>query len=196
MPALVLASTSPYRRQLIARLGLSCSVVAPSCDEEALKDARLAPDALAAYLALEKARSVVDQFASMPDAHILGSDQLVELDGEVLGKPGTAERAVAQLTQLAGRSHRLITAFALLCPDGTLVQHVDVHVLHMRALTQPELARYVSIDQPLDCAGSYKIESLGIALVERIEGADFSAIMGLPLIALTSALRARGFAVP
>jgi septum formation protein len=196
MPTLVLASTSTYRRQLVARLGVPCISVAPSCDEDALKEANasLAPAALAAELARAKARSVAPEWGAAH--HILGSDQLVEIEGEILGKPGSPERAVAQLTQLTGRAHRLITAYALLCPDGAVLEHVDVHVLHMRALTQAELTRYVSIDQPLDCAGSYKIEALGIALFERIEGCDFTAIMGLPLVALTTQLRAQGFVVP
>jgi septum formation protein len=193
MPTLVLASTSPYRRQLIERLGVPCSFVAPSCDEEALKDERLQPAALAQHLARAKAQSVATRW---PEAHILGSDQLIELDGEILGKPGSAERALAQLTQLSGRAHRLITAYALVCPGGALIEHTDLHVLHMRVLTHAELTRYVSADQPLDCAGSYKIEARGIALFERIEAADSSAIMGLPLIALTSTLRAQGFVVP
>jgi septum formation protein len=193
MPTLVLASTSIYRRQLLARLGVPFSVAAPACDEEALKDPSLAPTALASHLAREKARSL---WSRWPDAHVLGSDQLVETDDEVLGKPGTAEGAVSQLSRLAGRSHRIITAFALLGPDGSVMEHVDIHTLHMRSLTHSELERYVAADQPLDCAGSYKIEARGIALFERIEGGDFTAIMGLPLIALTSALRARGFVVP
>lgn len=193
MPELVLASTSVYRRELVGRLGVSCRAVAPSCDEEALKGSGLEPSALALHLAREKARSVAGQWR---DAHVLGSDQLVEVEGEVLGKPGSAEGALAQLTRLSGRAHRLITAFALLCPDGAIVEHVDVHVLHMRSLTRAELARYVVADQPLDCAGSYKIEARGIALFERIEGSDFTAIMGLPLIALTSVLRAQGFSLP
>jgi septum formation protein len=193
MPVLVLASTSVYRRELVTRLGVACSSVAPSCDEEALKDPRLAPAELALHLAREKARSVAGEW---PDAHVLGSDQLVEVEGQILGKPGNAERALEQLTRLSGRSHRLITAYALLCPGGAVVEHVDVHVLHMRALTRDELSRYVQADQPFDCAGSYKIEARGITLVERIEGADFTAIMGLPLVALTSTLRAQGFTLP
>jgi septum formation protein len=193
MPSLVLASTSSYRRQLLARLGVAFTAVAPSCDEEALKDPSLEPAALAAYLAREKARSVAAQW---PEAHILGSDQLVEVDGEIVGKPGTAQGALEQLSKLAGRAHRLVTAYALLCPGGAMIEHLDVHTLHMRALTQPELERYVDADQPLDCAGSYKIEARGISLFERIEGADFTAITGLPLIALTTTLRSRGFRVP
>ncbi|MEY4582407.1 MAG: hypothetical protein RL701_7110 [Pseudomonadota bacterium] len=193
MPALVLASTSVYRRQLLARLGVPFTAAAPSCDEEALKDPTLAPAALASHLAREKARSILSDW---PGAYVLGSDQLVEVDGEVLGKPGTAERAVAQLTQLSGRSHRLITAFALVSPSGALTEHVDVHTLRMRTLSAAELTRYVSADQPLDCAGSYKIETRGITLFEHIEGTDFTAIPGLPLIALTSVLRTHGFVVP
>lgn len=193
MPALVLASTSVYRQELLQRLGVPFTAVAPRCDEESLKDPTLAPAALAAHLARAKARSVV---ASWPEAHVLGSDQLVEIEGEVLGKPGTPDVARAQLERLAGKAHRLITAFALACPDGSLLEHLDVHTLHMRALTRAERARYVSADDPLDCAGSYKIEARGIALFERIEGSDFTAITGLPLIALTSMLRARGFALP
>lgn len=195
MPSLVLASTSKYRRELVSRLGagVPCTCVAPSCDEEALKDASLAPAALAAFLAREKARSVAAQW---PEAHVLGSDQLAEIDGEILGKPGSADRAVAQLAKLSGRAHRLITAYALVCPGGASIEHLDVHTLHMRALSRAELERYVSADQPLDCAGSYKIEAAGIALFERIEGADFTAIMGLPLIALTTDLRSQGFEVP
>jgi septum formation protein len=195
MPTLVLASSSVYRRQLLARLGVACTAVAPSCDEDAIKEAHvgLAHAELASELARAKAASVEAQWQ---DAHILGSDQLVEVEGEILGKPGTPKRAVAQLTQLAGKAHRLITAYALLCPDGSVLEHLDVHVLHMRALPRATLERYVSADEPLDCAGSYKIEARGIALFERIEGADFTAIMGLPLVALTTALRAQGFAVP
>jgi len=193
MPTLVLASTSVYRRELLTRLGVPFTAAAPACDEEALKDSALSPAALASHLAREKARSLSQRW---PDAHVLGCDQLVELDSAVLGKPGTAERAIEQLSQLAGRKHRLVTAFALLGPDNAVTEHLDVHTLQMRALTRFEIERYVAADQPLDCAGSYKIEARGIALVERIEGADFTAITGLPLIALTSALRAHGFVVP
>lgn len=195
MPSLVLASTSKYRRELVSRLGIGvpCTSVAPSCDEEALKDPSLPPAALATFLAREKARSVASHWRQ---AHVLGSDQLAEIDGEILGKPGTADRAIAQLTRLSGRAHRLITAYALICPGGAVIEHLDIHTLHMRTLSRAELERYVRADEPLDCAGSYKIEAGGITLFERIEGADFTAIMGLPLIALTTDLRRQGFEVP
>jgi septum formation protein len=192
-PQLVLASTSKYRAALLRRLGVAFEAVAPACDEEALKDPALSLDQLALLLAREKARSLGDGF---PDAHVLGGDQIVELDGAALGKPGTRERALEQLRRLSGRSHRLWTAIALRAPGGGEAVHLDLHTLTMRQLNEDELARYVDADQPLDCAGSYKIESRGIALFARVEGADASAITGIPLLALTSMLRARGFAVP
>lgn len=193
MPQLVLASTSPYRRELVQRLGVPFSASAPLCNEDDLKASALSPRLLAQLLAREKALSIA---AENRDAFVLGSDQLVELDGKVLGKPGSAEAAVAQLGQLSGRSHRLITAFSLVTPEGALDEHIDVHTLSMRPLSRDELTRYVARDQPYDCAGSYKIERQGIALFERIEGEDFTAIMGLPLIALSERLRRYGFELP
>lgn len=193
MPPLVLASTSAYRRAQLARLGLSFEAIAPVCDEEALKDPSLSPTALACMLAREKAASVA---ASRPDAFVIGADQVVDLGGVVLGKPHTVEAAIAQLSAMSGRAHALVTAFALRAPDGSTVEHVDLHHMTMRPLSRAECARYVAADSPLDCAGSYKIERLGIALFDRIEGEDFTAIEGLPLIALAKALRAAGFALP
>jgi septum formation protein len=192
MSGIVLASTSPYRRALLERLGLAFSAQAPDCDEEALKDPRLRPQELAEHLAAAKARSLVGQH---PQAIIIGSDQLVDLDGEILGKPGSASAAVAQLERMSGRSHRLITAMALYQGDR-LHRHTDITVLHMRCLQRAELERSVAADAPLDCAGSYKLERQGIALFERIESADHSAITGLPLIALCSLLRSLGVAIP
>lgn len=193
LPQLVLASTSPYRKELLARLGVPFSTHAPLCDEEALKRDGEEPGAQALRLAREKALSLR---AALPDAFILGGDQLVALDDRILGKPHSAANAVAQLAAMQGRSHRLLTAIALVAPDGSVSTHLATHVLTMRALSHDALARYVARDQPLDCAGSYKIEAGGIALFERIEGDDFTAIMGLPLIALAGLLSARGFSVP
>ena len=120
----------------------------------------------------------------------------MDLDGERLGKPGTIERAEVQLARLSGRSHRLITAVALRHPDGTVETAVDIHTMQLRALTPHEIRRYVQRERPVDCAGSYKIESLGISLVEKISGEDFTAIVGLPLIELCRLLRGAGFEVP
>lgn len=192
-PNLVLASTSRYRRDQLARLGVPFEVRAPDVDEGLHKASGLAPDEIARALAREKACAVA---RALPGRFVLGGDQLVDLDGEVLGKPGSAERCLAQLERLSGRAHRLVTAIALVTPEGDVHEALDLHVLHMRALTRDELARYVAADQPLDCAGSYKIEQRGIALFESIVGDDFTAIVGLPLMRVTSLLRAAGFALP
>jgi septum formation protein len=192
VPDLILASTSPYRRALLERLGVPFRCVAPPVDEEALKDPSLPPRGLAALLARAKAESVA---AAEHGAVVVGSDQLVAVEGEILGKPLSAGRAVEQLLRLAGRRHELITAVAVVHPGG-LVEHIDVTALWMRPLTRDEVARYVEADRPIDCAGSYKLEARGVALFERIESADHTAITGLPLIALTSALRGLGFAIP
>lgn len=192
-PSLVLASTSPYRAELLQRLGLHFEALAPLCDEEALKVLGEDPAQMALRLAHAKAMSLRSARA---DAFILGGDQLVDFEGQVLGKPGNVDKAVAQLMHMQGKTHRLLTAFALVCPNGDVVTHLDTHSLTLRSLSEPEIRRYVARDRPLDCAGSYKIEAGGIALCARIEGADFSAIMGLPLIALSDSLRARGFELP
>jgi len=192
-PTLVLASTSRYRIELMDRLGVPYSAHAHLIDERAAEPHGADPLTIATTLARLKADSLA---AAHPGAHILGSDQLVDLDGHTLGKPGSAEAARAQLRQLSGRTHRLLTALCLRHPDGRHDQAIDVHVMHLRPLDDGEIERYVARDQPLDCAGSYRIEAGGIALVHRIEGSDFTAIIGLPLIAVSNLLRAAGFQVP
>lgn len=192
MSPIVLASTSRYRRALLERLGIPFDAAAPACDEEALKDPALAPQELAEHLAAAKALSLADDH---PQAIIIGSDQVADLEGEILGKPGSPAAAVAQLQQMRGRPHRLITAMAL-WHCGRLHRHTDVTTLHMRPLDDAALERYVAADDPVDCAGAYKLEARGIALFERIESADHSAITGLPLIALVTLLRDLGVAVP
>lgn len=189
---LILGSTSRYRRALLERLGLPFAAVAPACDEEALKLPGLAPQALAESLAEAKAASLVP---GNPDAVIIGSDQVCALGDEVLHKPGTAARAVAQLARMRGREHRLITAMVVAHGERRW-RHTDVTVLRMRDLDQAALERYVAADEPLDCAGAYKLECRGVTLFERIESADQSAIIGLPLIALSGILRGIGFQVP
>lgn len=188
MSRLVLASTSPYRRALIERLGLQVETMAPDFDERAAEEALgpLLTSQLAAELALGKARSLA---ASCPDALIIGADQIAEIDGEHLHKPGTEEAAAAQLRRLAGKTHHLVTAVTVLrAGDLRSETAVDVHALTMRPLSDDAIARYVARDRPLDCAGSYKIESLGIALFERTSGDDFTAIVGMPLTILVTLL--------
>jgi septum formation protein len=189
-PPIVLASTSRYRRELLARLGLPFESVAPLFDEEAEK-ARLAgldEEALSLALARGKAVSVA---RVRPEAIVIGSDQIAVIDGERLDKPGSVERASLQLARLAGRTHRLVTS-TVIARGAKVLEHVDVHALTMRALTAAQIADYVARDRPLDCAGSYKSESLGIALFERIEGEDATAVVGLPLTAVTRMLAALG----
>ncbi len=192
MPDLVLASTSPYRRALLERLGLPFAAIAPACDEEALKRPDLTPRGLAEFLALAKADSLA---ASHPRAAIIGGDQVATIDGRILGKPGSAAKAVEQLALLAGRTHELITAIVVR-HQGRTHAHTDVTRLMMRPLDRAQIERYVAADRPLDCAGSYKLECRGVALFERIESDDHSAIVGLPLIALTRILAGLGFAIP
>jgi septum formation protein len=191
-PDLILASTSRYRRELLERLGIPFRALAPACDEEALKDPTLKPRALAEKLALAKAESLR---GAHPEAAIIGGDQVAELGGRVLGKPGTAEGARAQLALMAGKEHRLITAIVV-HHGGIPYRFTDIAVLHMRPLTPEQIARYVELDQPLDCAGSYKLERAGVALFERIESADHTAITGLPLMTLARILGQCGFDIP
>jgi septum formation protein len=181
---LILASTSPARRELLARLGVPFRCVAPGVDEAAFRDRGLAPRALAETLALAKARAVAE---GSPQAVVIGCDQVATIDNQILGKPATADRASAQLALLAGRTHQLITAVAVIA-GGQTQTHCDVTALAMRPLDHDAIARYVAAEAPLGCAGSYMIERRGIALFERIETADHTAIIGLPMIALCSML--------
>ncbi len=193
-PALILASTSAYRRALLDRLGVPYRWRAPLCDESAIQraEAGTEPRLLAEKLALNKASSLVDE---EPEAAIIGCDQLVSFQGQIFGKPGTASQAVEQLAAMAGRTHELITAIVVI-RGGEGVCHTDITRLRMRRLSRDAIERYVAADQPIDCAGSYKLESRGIVLFDRIESDDQSAITGLPLIALVNILRDMGFAIP
>lgn len=195
MSGVILASTSRYRRELIGRLGLTVTCMPSPFDEEAAKEG-LSPLPIAERaraLAIGKAEALGERF---PDAVIIGSDQMGELDGEALGKPHTAENARAQLRRMAGREHRLHTAVALHHrASGRTEALVDTHSLVMRALTDEAIADYVARDAPLDCAGSYRVESLGIALFEGIRGDDFTAVIGLPLTKLVGLLEGFGVRV-
>lgn len=188
---LLLASTSPYRRELLARLRLPFEVARPEVDETPRGDET--PVQLVQRLARDKAAAVA---AHAGDAWVLGSDQVAELDGRPLGKPGHGEAAIAQLTALAGRSIPFHTAVTLARGDGPVTTALDTTVVRMRALSREEIERYVALESPLDCAGSFKCEALGIALFDAIETRDPTALIGLPLIATARLLRAAGFAVP
>lgn len=189
---LVLASTSAYRRMLLERLQLPFATDRPETDESPLPDE--APAATAERLALDKARAVA---ARWPGALIIGSDQVAHLDGEIFGKPGTEARAIAQLQRMRGHTVVFHTALALLdTRSGTAqVEGVPTRV-RFRDLGDDEIRRYVERERPLDCAGSAKSEGLGIALLEAMSGDDPTALIGLPLIALSRMLRNAGVALP
>ena len=187
-PPLVLASTSIYRRELLQRLCVDFSVRSPQIDEAQLPSE--APRDMALRLAAAKASAVA---SVEPGAWVIGSDQVCACDGRVLGKPGNHDAAAAQLRLLSGRESMFHTAVALVAPDGrTQVREVPTRV-HMRLLSDMQIEAYLRADQPYDCAGSAKSESLGIALVEAISSDDPTAIVGLPLIALCDMLLAAGF---
>lgn len=183
---IVLASTSPFRRQLMEQAGLVFQCVAPLCDENELKDPSMPPRLLAKKLALAKAESL---HASHPHAAIIGSDQVIALGGKTFGKPRTLERAEAQLAELSGRAHDVLTAVAIVHASG-IQDYIEAARMTMRALSKEEIAEYVRADQPLNCAGSYKLESRGAALFEKIECADRTAVTGLPMLWLKRALNA------
>ena len=188
---LILGSTSPYRRELLERLRIPFDVVAPEVDEVAL--AGEAPHQLACRLALAKARAVAAQF---PDCVVIGSDQVADLYGESLGKPGTHRRAVAQLRQMRGKTVVFQTAVAVVCLDSQFEQ-VDLAQVKVRFrdLTDFEIEAYLQAEKPYDCAGSAKSEGLGISLLDAIDNDDPTALVGLPLIRTCRMIQAAGIKV-
>ena len=184
----ILASTSPYRKTLLQRLGIPFTCENPGVDEDQYKSLGLEPAVLAQKLAYEKAHAV---HLRHPNSLVIGGDQLGEVDGTILGKPGTAEKALVQLQLMRGKTHRLLTAVHLLGPQID-IPHLAVTRLHMRQLTDDELRAYIKLDQAFDCAGSYKIEQHGIKLFNEIQCDDMNTIMGLPLIWLQTALLKAG----
>jgi septum formation protein len=187
-PALILASTSRYRRELLARLRLPFEVLAPQVDETAR--AGEAPATLAERLALAKADAVA---ALHPRAVVIGADQVADLDGRPIGKPGDHPRAVAQLRAMSGRSVVFHTAVAVRRADTGYARVLVAPVrVQFRALTDLEIDHYLRAEQPYDCAGSAKAETLGIALLEAIHSDDPTALIGLPLIRTCTLLREAG----
>lgn len=186
--ALVLGSTSRYRRELLSRLNVPFEVAAPDVDEAPFPGEL--PAALAQRLALAKAHAVAAKF---PQAVVIGSDQVADLHGQSLGKPGTHERAVEQLRQMRGQAVMFQTALAVVCLDSGFVQQDTAAVrVVFRDLSDAEIENYLRIEQPYDCAGSAKSEGLGIALLDRIDNDDPTALIGLPLIRTARMIRAAG----
>lgn len=190
-PRIVLASSSPYRRELLARLRLDFEVKTPGIDEAARPGETAGATAL--RLAQAKARAVGDEY---PHALVIGCDQVAALEGASLGKPGNHVNAVAQLQAMRGKTVIFHTAVALLNSKSGSMQAADVPTaVRFRDYGDGEIERYLAAERPYDCAGSAKIEGLGIALVERVSSDDPSALIGLPLMRLTSMLQSEGVAV-
>ena len=190
MKPLILASTSRYRAELLNRLRISFSSAAPDVDEAPLPDEP--PAAQAQRLATAKAAAVARQH---PGSWAIGSDQVAELNGQPLGKPGTREAACAQLVAMSG--HEVLFHTAVCLSDGnTQYQASDLTRVRFRTLQAAEIERYIDAEQPLDCAGSFKCEGLGITLFDAIENCDPTALIGLPLIKTAQLLRQAGYQLP
>ena len=188
---LVLASSSPYRRELLAKLGIPFESASPDIDETAM--AGETPTQLSKRLAEEKAHALRNHF---PAHLIIGSDQVAILDGAQLGKPGDTARAVAQLLAASGKAVEFFTSVCVMnSKTGMTVSDTDKTVVHFRTLSRRKIERYVDIERPFDCAGGFKSESLGIALIERLETADPNALVGLPLIRLVGLLEKCGLEI-
>ncbi len=189
--ALILASSSRYRRELLERLRWPFDVVSPDVDEAAL--ASESPADLALRLAMAKARAVAQQH---PAAIVIGSDQVADLGGEAIGKPGTHERAVTQLRRMRGREVVFQTAVAVVCHDTVFADGDLAPVrVRFRDLSDAAIETYLRLEQPYDCAGSAKCETLGIALLDAIDSDDPTALIGLPLIRTARLLRRAGIDV-
>ncbi|PTT52563.1 Maf family protein [Aeromonas sp. HMWF014] len=189
---LLLASTSRYRKALLEKLGLPFECAAPEVDESPLPGE--SAEALVARLAHAKANAIADRF---DQGLIIGSDQVCVCDGQILGKPGTVEKAVAQLMAAQGRSVTFYTGLCVLdAASGRTEQLVEPFTVHFRTLDEAALRRYVEAELPLDCAGSFKCEGMGIVLFKGLEGRDPNALIGLPLIGLIELLERHGLTLP
>jgi septum formation protein len=185
---LILASSSPYRRALLARLKIPFEAIAPEVDESPRP--REAPEQLVERLSVEKARKIADQH---PDAIVIGSDQVAIYNGNIVGKPHSHERAVAQLREASGRTVTLYTGLALVnAATGSVQSEVIPYRVTFRPLTDRQIESYLLKEQPYACAGSVKSEGLGIALLEKFDGDDPNTLIGLPLIRLIRMLEHEG----
>ncbi|MCX7554536.1 Maf family protein [Marinicella sp. S1101] len=188
--ALVLASSSKYRATLLKRLSIPFQAVSPDIDETPL--AQEQPKQLVSRLSMEKAQALSKQF---PQATLIGSDQVCVAGADICGKPITAERAVEQLQSFSNSCITFFTGLCVLAP-GQCLTHVDATKVTFRNLERAELERYVDKEQPLDCAGSFKVEGLGVSLFEQISSDDPTALMGLPMIKMCEFLRQLGYQLP
>ena len=190
-PQLILASSSRYRAELLARLRLPFTQQNPDIDETPMPDE--APTALATRLALTKAQVIA---ARVPGAWVIGSDQVAACENQLLGKPGSREKAIEQLRFLSGKHCLFITALVLFREGGATHRDVDTTEVKFRKLEEGEIIRYVDAEPAFDCAGAAKIEGLGITLTAEVLSRDPTALIGLPLIATAKLLRRAGFVLP
>lgn len=188
---IVLASTSPYRKELLERLGFEFETVAPCIDESTFQET--SPDKLVELLAEKKARAVKDKY---PDALIIGSDQVAVLDNKIIGKPGSHEAAVQQLSSASGREVIFYTGLCLYnsAEDKARIE-TETFTVRFRALKKSQIENYLRIEQPYNCAGSFKSEGLGVALFESMTGNDPATLIGLPMIRLIRMLEAEGVSI-
>ncbi len=187
-PELILASSSPFRRELLSRLGMEFLSVSPDVDEARLPDE--SAEALVQRLALDKAQAVAESHA---DALIIGSDQVATIDGEILGKPGSHERAAEQLAQASGKRVSFLTGLCLLnSATGRSQVTCEPFYVDFRELSRSQIDSYLRREQPYNCAGSFKSEGLGITLFQRLHGEDPASLIGLPLIRLVDMLQNEG----
>jgi septum formation protein len=182
----ILASSSPYRSQLLKQIRLPFAVVRPEVDEMPLLKRKLPPAEIARQLARLKGEAVASKHK---DSLVIASDQIAHCDGQLLAKPETAANAARQLSLLSGREHELVTAIWVRHPQKGEVVHVDETRIRFRRLSPSEIEAYIHLEKPLDCAGGYKFEQAGLNLIEKIETDDHTAIIGLPCLALIRILK-------
>ncbi|OUR94154.1 septum formation protein Maf [Halobacteriovorax marinus] len=188
---LILASTSPYRKEQLERLNISFGCHSPNVDEEQFKGQIMDPSKLASTLARLKAESILERF---PNDFIIGGDQVLNIKGKILGKPLTQQKAIEQLSLLSGQTHELITSTCYLSKDQ-LIERTVIAKMKMRPLSLAQITSYIELEQPLKCCGSYMLENKGIALFEEIDCPDYTAIIGLPLMSTAQILMENGFNV-
>ncbi len=190
---IVLASGSPYRQSLLRQIHMPFEVAIPDVNEDAIKALGHSPEDLALILAKMKGESVL---RSHPEAIVIAADQVAHFNGKILSKPGTKDRAQAQLELLQGGTHELLTALWIHHPSKGAKTHLDTARIRLRSLSSETISHYLELDQPYDCAGAYKIEQVGLSLIQEIQCADFNSVVGLPMIALTNCLREWNLPMP
>lgn len=190
---IVLASGSPYRQSLLRQIRMPFEVAVPGVNEKAIKDMEHSPQDLAIILAKMKGESVL---LTHPNAIIIAADQVAHFNGKILSKPGSKEKAQAQLEALQGSTHELLTALWVHHPSHGAKTHLETARIRIRSLSSETISRYLELDQPYDCAGAYKIEQVGLSLIQEIQCADINSVVGLPMIALNNILREWNLPLP